>query len=412
VHDAVLLANLLGRPLNNEPLRFVDFAAPVYAADHSVKAVISSHVHWSWIGDVLSKSLAAEDNNSGVEAFILAADGNWLYPQHHMGTLAVPEDLPVAGQFGLLNWGLDGLFLTSRVQIHANTSNELGWQLVLRQPIAQALLPLTALQQKLMLICAVSMLVGMILAYRLAFQFSRPVAQLAQSAAQIVSGAELVEFRGQSSLYEVKQLNHALTGMMENLAEKRQALLAANASLEQQVQTRTADLLAANEALQALSRQDPLTGIHNRRAADERLQTEFMRMKRGEFSYALLLIDVDHFKKINDTFGHQIGDDVLKFVAERLQNNMRATDFVARYGGEEFIVILPLADEEGAKVFAEKLCADLASCLVPVVGKVTASFGGVVAKLADTSAETALRAADGAMYQAKQNGRNRVVFAG
>ncbi|MBU1439494.1 MAG: GGDEF domain-containing protein, partial [Gammaproteobacteria bacterium] len=118
------------------------------------------------------------------------------------------------------------------------------------------------------------------------------------------------------------------------------------------------------------------------------------------------------FKKINDTFGHQIGDDVLKFVAERLQNNMRATDFVARYGGEEFIVILPLADEEGAKVFAEKLCADLASCLVPVVGKVTASFGGAVAKLADTSAETALRAADGAMYQAKQNGRNRVVFAG
>lgn len=410
VHEAVLLANLLGRPLNNEPLRFIDFSAPVYGADQNLRAVIASHVHWSWISDVLASSLDVEAESTGVEAFILGEDGHWIHPQQHIGKLKVPVDLPAAGKFSLAHWGDEGLFLTSRVSILANTSNELGWQLVLRQPIAQALLPLTALQQKLAVIGFVTMMIGMLLAYRLAFQFSRPVAQLVQSAKKIVSGQEDVQFCGQSSLHEVQQLNLALTQMMENLAEKRRALLVANSTLEQQVQMRTTDLLLANETLQALARQDPLTGIHNRRAADERLQAEFLRMKRGENGYSILLMDIDHFKKINDSYGHEVGDDVLKFVAQRLQNTMRATDFIARVGGEEFMVILPQTDESGAKGFAEKLCADVAACKVPIVGKVTISIGGALARPLDPEAEIAVRGADAAMYQAKQAGRNRVMF--
>ena len=105
--------------------------------------------------------------------------------------------------------------------------------------------------------------------------------------------------------------------------------------------------------------------------------------------------------------GHQIGDDVLKFVAQRLQNTMRETDFIARVGGEEFMVILPQTDERGASGFAEKLCTDLAACKVPIVGKVTISIGGAVARPVDQAAEVALRCADAAMYQAKDAGRNK-----
>ncbi len=260
--------------------------------------------------------------------------------------------------------------------------------------------------------CLLTMLLGMVLAYRLAFQFSRPVAQLVQTAGQMNTGPGQAQFRSDSSLAEVQQLGDALNQMMATLAEKRQALQSANANLEQQVQQRTADLVQANNTLRAISRQDPLTGIPNRRAADERLQEEFLRLKRAAVGYALLLLDVDRFKSINDTFGHEVGDQVLKFVALQLQQQLRGTDFIGRFGGEEFIVLLPMVDEKGARQFAEKLCLALSQCQVPVVGTVTASIGGAMAQLTDAAMETALRAADAAMYQAKQTGRNRVVFAG
>lgn len=412
VHEAVLLSKLLGKPLTDEPLRFIDFSAPVYDNKQQLRAVIASHVHWSWVDDVLKKSLASAYSGRGVQAFILTQTAHWLYPEQYIGSLAVPADLPAPGMFSLVSWQDGGLYLTSRVNVTANTSNELGWQLVLRQPISQALLPLTQLQHQLTLMCVLTMLLGMALAYRLAFQFSRPVAQLVQTAELMNSGPGQAQFHSESSLAEVQQLGDALNQMMATLAEKRQALQSANANLEQQVQQRTADLVQANNTLRAISRQDPLTGIPNRRAADERLQQEFQRLQRTAAGYAVLLLDIDRFKSINDTFGHEVGDQVLQFVALQLQQQLRATDFIGRFGGEEFILLLPITDEQGARQFAEKLCLVLSQSQAPVVGSVTASIGGAMAQLSDPAIETALRAADAAMYQAKQTGRNRVVFAG
>lgn len=171
------------------------------------------------------------------------------------------------------------------------------------------------------------------------------------------------------------------------------------------------ELMAANRELEQLARHDALTGLYNRLALNERIREEFLRMKRSGMRYAILLADVDHFKAVNDTFGHETGDAVLRQVGQLLEASARVTDFVARYGGEEFLLILPDTPLESAQRVAEKLCQAVAEAVHPVVGKVTLSIGVAAAGLEDESEDIALSSADLALYEAKASGRNCVRFA-
>ena len=181
-----------------------------------------------------------------------------------------------------------------------------------------------------------------------------------------------------------------------------------NRVLDRIVRERTEALLAANRALDHLARHDALTGLHNRRSFIERLRDEFLRMGRTGERYALVFLDIDHFKAINDTYGHRVGDAALTHVASIIQDSSRMTDFAARLGGEEFVVLLPDTAED-AVVFAEKVRAAIAQSTIPTVGRLTVSVGVAVADLEDPNEDAALNAADRAMYRAKMTGRNRVV---
>ncbi len=169
-------------------------------------------------------------------------------------------------------------------------------------------------------------------------------------------------------------------------------------------------LLKENEArIHALMLTDPLTGIANRRALDERLQAELQRCHRYGRPLAGILLDVDHFKAINDRYGHLVGDRVLQALADLLVSSVRELDFVARYGGEEFVILLPETDLDGATRFAERLRQAIAGLRVaegPAV--ITASFGVTACAEADTADEF-LGRADQALYAAKHSGRDRVV---
>jgi diguanylate cyclase len=136
-----------------------------------------------------------------------------------------------------------------------------------------------------------------------------------------------------------------------------------------------------------------------------------MRMQRSGSAYAVLLMDVDHFKRVNDTHGHDVGDQVLRQVAGLLAVSARSTDFVARFGGEEFLAILPDTDLAGAAVVGEKIRAAVAGAAVPVVGRITLSIGAAAAIAGDASEDTAITLADGLLYRAKAEGRNRVCTA-
>jgi two-component system cell cycle response regulator len=166
-------------------------------------------------------------------------------------------------------------------------------------------------------------------------------------------------------------------------------------------------LKALNQRLQSLAVTDGLTGLHNHRAFQDYLEEQFQTAMRNKQPLALILMDVDHFKQYNDTYGHQAGDEVLRQVAQILQANVREGDFVARYGGEEFVVVLPRTDSESAVAVAERLRRAVESAewqLRPVTG----SFGVASIRPDMETRQELIEAADQALYQAKKNGRNRV----
>ena len=171
---------------------------------------------------------------------------------------------------------------------------------------------------------------------------------------------------------------------------------------------RTAALEAVNHELEQLARVDTLTGLQNRKSANDKLHQEFLRLKRSGRPYCVLFMDIDCFKEINDTFGHEAGDQVLRHMATVLKDSLRETDFIARYGGEEFLAILSETALQGALATAEIVRATVAKQSFPVVKQVTMSIGVAMALGDDKNEEGAVRRADIALYQAKDDGRNAV----
>lgn len=168
-----------------------------------------------------------------------------------------------------------------------------------------------------------------------------------------------------------------------------------------------------NATLQRASLTDTLTGIANRRAMLERLKSEANRTFRGGQPFTVLMLDLDHFKRINDTHGHEAGDLVIMAVASTLENNLRNFDFCARWGGEEFLVLLTSTTLETAIVVAEKLRAAVAAHEVAYEGeRIAISFsGGIALHSDDANVNETLRDADRALYAAKAQGRNKVILA-
>lgn len=167
------------------------------------------------------------------------------------------------------------------------------------------------------------------------------------------------------------------------------------------------DLKRVEEELRALSVTDSLTGIHNRRYFQERLTTEMARVERGGGELSVIMLDVDHFKRINDQHGHAVGDRVLQAVCERIGHRLRRTDVFCRLGGEEFMVLCPDIGGEHAHVLALQLWQALRSSPIDGVGIVTASFG-VASWRVGEGADALLLRADSGVYAAKQAGRDRV----
>ncbi|WP_070266910.1 GGDEF domain-containing protein [Duganella sp. HH101] len=172
------------------------------------------------------------------------------------------------------------------------------------------------------------------------------------------------------------------------------------------------DLRHANQRLYMLAGTDSLTGLHNRRVADERIAAEWQRAQRLGLQAALVMIDIDHFKQINDRHGHPTGDEAIRILASEIRALSREIDSACRYGGEEFLIILPQADADGAHTFAERLRTSVAAIPVPSehgAFHFTVSVGIALFDAEESGHDAWIERSDSALYQAKREGRNRVV---
>ncbi|WP_083000375.1 sensor domain-containing diguanylate cyclase [Halomonas sp. GT] len=170
-------------------------------------------------------------------------------------------------------------------------------------------------------------------------------------------------------------------------------------------------LAEANQRLEQLAHFDPLTQVWNRYRIEQAIDAELVAAKRYGAAFALLLFDVDHFKQINDTLGHSVGDDVLVSLARMVESSLRGCDHLGRWGGEEFVVLATHSSMEAAEGLAERLRGLVATLQVNGLGQAITVSIGVAVWQPDDSCKTIIARADAAMYRAKRNGRNRVEIA-
>lgn len=418
LHDAVLLAKLLGAEDQSNPLRFIDFAAPVIDAKGELKGVVATHVHWNWMQNIVDGFLAKALKNDGVSVFVIDKSNKIISPLDAIGSVEPPNITKTTTPFQRAFWN-DGVeYIYAFADIDSIAATNLNWRVVTRQPanfVGNAVRELTIV---VIQVSAISLLVLFAISYWIARQISLPLEQLSHYADEVRTADEKVSWEVNSSVPELVVLSHSIQGMTERLFDVQDKLARTNIELEQTVEERTAELRAANKELElranelnVLARIDQLTSIANRRAADEELTRLWNLFRRNFNVYSVILIDIDHFKRINDNYGHDVGDLTLQALAKILTSNSREVDTVARFGGEEFIVCLPDTDIIGAQHFAEKLCRSVAAQNFPEVGSVTIS-GGVASVLKqDANSLEIISRADVALYEAKNLGRNQIRIA-
>lgn len=278
---------------------------------------------------------------------------------------------------------------------------------------------------------AFSVVLAFVFSRVLSVHFTTPIRMLVSRCSAIAEGrlGETVELATGDELDSLIAAFNRMSVQLEEIRlrdrQSQEALTKAKEELEVRVEERTKDLLLLTEKLkheimerqkveEALARaamSDPLTGLSNRRSMHLHLQHELERFKRSQSPFAVLLCDIDHFKRINDKFGHAAGDQVLMAVAKLFQEGIRGQDVVARWGGEEFLLLLPDTDLDGGADAAEKLRRRIAAELIQIGTEtihLTISVGACAYRQGQTL-DDLIMAADWALYQAKHQGRNRVA---
>jgi diguanylate cyclase (GGDEF)-like protein len=413
VHEAVLLAKLLPNP-SDQPIQFIDFSAPIYDQAGNLKGVLGAHAHWQWAAALLAGVIPQYSARDDIELFIINRKGDIIYPDNLPATFHAPPLHAITDnqRTPFLNWGDNTRFLTAAAPVATpEITKPLDWSVIVRQKEETSLSQVNRLLRVNFFTMIFAGLIFILLAWVVANKISRPVKALTSSARRIEQGEKNVKFSDNFWAVELQRLSDALRGMANTLIQQKEALAQNNQTLEEKVAARTIELQKLNIALERLARTDALTGLPNRMSTNERLKDEFIRFKRTGHPYSVLMLDVDFFKKINDSFGHAMGDTVLQHVATVFRNTVRESDFVGRTGGEEFVAILPMTDATSAMIVAEKVRGVIASTPAPVAGTITVSIGVQEVQSTDSDAETAVTGADAWMYQAKAHGRNCVKGA-
>ncbi len=227
-----------------------------------------------------------------------------------------------------------------------------------------------------------------------------PIGRVRSLRGTITCSGPLFLLVAEFEIEELERINDLAIQLSHDLAQAQRDLLSAHKRLKRR-----------EEEIRALSQTDQLTGIANRRRLDEAIAAEYTRVRRDGGKLAMIVADIDHFKSVNDEFGHDVGDTVIRTFARVIRERISETDLAARFGGEEFVVLMPETDAESALECAESVRTDFGLETIPPIPRpVTASFGVTTLTPEDT-VMSLFKRADNALYRAKDSGRNRVVIA-
>ncbi|MBR0822847.1 sensor domain-containing diguanylate cyclase [Bradyrhizobium liaoningense] len=412
VHEAVLLSSLLTQRANNEPYRFVDIAVPVHDASGKLLGVLGGHLSWDWASNLI-RDVEANDGNTDTTLSILSKGGMVLLgPQK--------ETIRYGGDelAGLLKTGVGTFRETADGQqmltaFHVGKGHRdyqgLNWIVTASQPASVALAAAISSAQMILAIGAATALIALSLAVLVSRRIAAPIIAITREADRIGRAHGPTMLARQSGSAEVVQLSRALRSLLRRigLAEER---------------TREAEMRATENAMQLqedmlklrqLAETDFMTGLMNRRSFLAVADDTVAFCRRYKRNMATLMIDIDHFKKINDTHGHAAGDDAIKSIAEIIGQSIRTTDKAARFGGEEFVVLLREIDQETAILLADRIRTSIAAATVrhgDTVIPVTVSVGLALFDESDRDVQDVIERADQGLYVAKKTGRNRTFL--
>jgi diguanylate cyclase (GGDEF)-like protein len=410
VHEARLLAPLLGPSPDGQPYRFVDIATPVKNERGNPIGVLGLHLSWGWIADIRTALVKSQTGVTGLDISIVAKDGTVLLAGARESQAMSPATLAgmartPRGAFMEGAGRREELVGYSRIaSIH-----QLGWFVVARQPAQAAFASAQTLVGTIIGIGVLVAIAGFVGAVIIAGRVSTPIRRLTEKADRIGRDSTDMLPRVRGSL-EVVQLSSALRSLILRLgkAEKHTA----------DVETRAADdarrLESDIAALRSIVDVDGLSGLLNRRGFMKFADDAMAQYRRYDRPFAVLMIDIDHFKRVNDTHGHAAGDAAIQAVAYAIESAIRPSDKAARFGGEEFVVLLREISLAAVEEAAERVRAAVAATPVEhndVNLLVTVSVGVAIAEPRDRDIQDIIERADLALYSAKGAGRNRVAMA-
>jgi diguanylate cyclase (GGDEF)-like protein len=422
VHDAKLLAEMLGPQANGEPFRFVDVAVPVRNKAGETVGVLGAHMSWTWANVVRETVLKTVDASLQTDIWVLGGDGAVLLGPAFGSS---PFDDATRAAFGkrepisFKHSERGAKTLTAAVATTGYLDYPgLGWTVIARRPLDLALAPANYLTLVIVLIGGGFAAAGSLAAALLARRLTKPLAELAGNIDLIGRDAGSTMISRVHSSRDVALLSVSIRSLLRRIGTAETAHEVAQREALANKQLLAEKTLRMGEdihALQILADTDPLTGLLNRRAFGVFGLDAMNFYRRHKRDVGVLIIDIDHFKRINDTYGHNFGDEVIQAVAKVVQAEARAIDKVARFGGEEFVVLMRETEAGGPAILAKRIRERIAAGLLHDISHgavpVTVSIGSSMASAGDRDIQDVIARADRALYKAKSQGRNRVVVA-
>ncbi|WP_115720395.1 sensor domain-containing diguanylate cyclase [Gallaecimonas mangrovi] len=359
----------------------MDISVALFNTDGQLSAVLAGQLSWSWTHQVFQALTLPEQDFSNLDLLLMDKSGLVLLgPEPWLGNTFSPANLTTLSQhrWATLAEG-DKSYLSALAK---SRHSEPGWQIVLRQPAdssAQAASPFIG---RLVWLSVVISLITAGLGWWLSGRISRPIARIARAADRLAAGipSRIPNAKGSR---EIEVLSQSITELVASLTQHQSAL----------------------GAMESLALKDTLTGLPNRSA--------LMKFMNGQHEPVVMFyMDLDGFKGINDSFGHQAGDLVLKEVAKRLNHNIREGDIAVRLGGDEFLVVLQLSAHSQPEQVAQRILTAVASPMASHWGElaVGCSIGGAFWPKDHDDPKTVIAMADQALYMAKSAGKGQVAF--